>query len=132
MKKLLGLLPILVFFAAQAEVIEVNNQSELQAQVYMSQLPVVVDFYMTHCGPCKFMRPIFQSLSMQYAGRVKFVKINSDTGLNHQFGVRKFPTFIFFNRSQNGAQATQAFTLTGSKGEAGLRQLLDQLVANNH
>lgn len=75
------------------EITEENYENE----VVKSDLPVIIDFYATWCGPCKITKPIFESLSAEYKGRVKFAFLNIDQNrnLSIKFGVTSIPTFIF-------------------------------------
>lgn len=74
--------------------------SRFQDEVVRSSVPVVVDFYADWCGPCRIIAPIMEQLSKEYAGRVKFVKINTDENqeLVNQFGIMSIPTVMFFSK----------------------------------
>lgn len=64
--------------------------------------PVVVDFYADWCGPCKMVSPILDQLSQQYAGKVEFVKIDTDVNqdLALKFGIMSIPTVMFFSKGK--------------------------------
>ncbi len=62
---------------SDARVIHVND-GEFDQEVLRSNVPVFVDFYADWCGPCKVIAPTIEALSKEYAGRVKFVKVNVD------------------------------------------------------
>lgn len=68
------------------------------AEVYQSQVPVLVDFYADWCGPCKAMAPIVDALAQEYEGKAKIGKINTDENqdIAIQYGVMSIPTFIVF------------------------------------
>lgn len=59
---------------------------------------VVVDFYAVWCGPCKMLSPIFEELEGKYAGKVKFVKVDTDQAeaLAMKFGISAIPTVLLF------------------------------------
>ncbi|MBI5391521.1 thioredoxin [Candidatus Woesearchaeota archaeon] len=59
-------------------------------------------FVAHNCGPCRLIAPIFEDLSKEYEGKVKFVKLNVDDQpeLASQFGVMSIPTLIIFERGQ--------------------------------
>lgn len=77
--------------------VKVDN-SNFQAEVLNSAEPVVVDFWAEWCGPCKMIAPSLEELSVEFAGKVKVVKLNIDENpeLAAQYGVRSIPTLAMF------------------------------------
>ena len=63
-----------------------------------NELPVLVDFWVPWCGPCKQFAPTFSQLAGQYVGRVRFAKVNTEVeqGLAAQHGIRSIPTLAVF------------------------------------
>ena len=76
--------------------------SRFQDEVVKSAQPVVVDIYADWCGPCKIIEPVIHQLSVEYAGKVKFVKVDTDANqeLAMQFGIMSIPTVMFFARGK--------------------------------
>jgi thioredoxin 1 len=72
---------------------------EFESEVINSDIPVVVDFYAPWCHPCKSIAPILQTLSEEYEGKVKFVKIDTDENneLASEYSIRSLPTIMFFS-----------------------------------
>ena len=66
--------------------------------VLKSELPVVVDFGATWCGPCKKVEPFIEELSEEYAGKVVAVKCDVEEcpGTAAKFGIMNIPTVLFF------------------------------------
>jgi thioredoxin len=59
-------------------------------------LPIVIDFFATWCGPCVAIKPVFEQLSQEFAGKAVFIKIDVDKceELSAQFAIQAMPTFI--------------------------------------
>ena len=56
-----------------------------------------VDFYGTHCGPCKILEPVYNEMSNDYA-MLRFVKVNVDhcPDLKERFHIVAVPTLTYF------------------------------------
>ena len=59
--------------------IKVITPETFENEVINSAEPVLVDFFATWCGPCKMVGPVLEKLSEDYAGKVKFAKLDIDT-----------------------------------------------------
>jgi thioredoxin len=67
-----------------------------------SDVPVLVDFYATWCGPCQMMSPILQQVSTQLKGRLQVVKIDTDKypQIGNQYQIHALPTLVLFKNGE--------------------------------
>jgi thioredoxin 1 len=67
-------------------------------EVVKSDIPVIIDFWAAWCGPCRAIAPIFEELSNQYAGQVKFGKLDVDSHgeIAGRYGIHSIPTLLLF------------------------------------
>lgn len=72
------------------------TSSNFQDEAIDSELPVLIDFWATWCGPCRMVSPIVEELSDELAGVVKVGKVNVDEEgeLASQYGVMSIPTIL--------------------------------------
>ena len=78
------------------------NESNFDAEVLQSDLPVFVDFYADWCGPCKMMSPVIDKLAEEYEGKIKVGKVNVDENgdLAVKYGIMSIPNMIFFKNGE--------------------------------
>ena len=71
-----------------------NNFDE---QALNSDIPVLVDFTATWCGPCKMLSPIIDELAKEYEGKIKIGKLDTDANRNtsSKYNIMSVPTLLF-------------------------------------
>ena len=74
------------------------SDDNFEAEVLSSEIPVLVDFWATWCGPCKAIAPMIDELAAEYSGQLKVGKVNVDENPKTpgKYGVRGIPTLILF------------------------------------
>ena len=62
------------------------------------ELPLVVDFWATWCGPCRMIAPIIEELAKEYDGKINVGKCDVEEcdDIAAEFGIRNIPTILFF------------------------------------
>ena len=99
-----------------------TTDANFDQDVLQADLPVLVDFWATWCGPCKAIAPTLETLSAEYEGKVKIVKVDVDSNPQtaSQFGIRNIPTLFVFKDGE------KVDSITGLQPKAELVKVLDK------
>ena len=86
------------------------NDLNFDEEVLNSDLPVLVDFTASWCGPCKQIAPLIDQLTSEYAGKAVVAKcdIDESPGSAGRFGIRGVPSLYVFKGGQIVAQQVGA------------------------
>lgn len=84
----------------------VLTADNFEAEVIQSELPVLVDFWATWCGPCRMVGPVVAQIAEEYEGKVKVGKVNVDeeAELAERFEVQSIPTLILFKGGEEAGR----------------------------
>ena len=74
------------------------SAENFDSEVLQSDIPVLVDFWATWCGPCKMLAPTISKIAEEQAGKFKVCKLDVDEvpELAAQFGIQSIPTLKVF------------------------------------
>ena len=86
------------------------TKDNFQSEVIEGDVPVLVDFWATWCGPCRAVAPVIDELATEYEGKLKVGKVDVDAEqqLAADFGVRSIPTLLIFKDGKMAEQIVGA------------------------
>ncbi len=80
---------------------------EFDQEVLNSDIPVLVDFWASWCGPCKMLLPVVEKFAEEVEGKVKVAKVNVDEepSLAQRYGIMTIPTLLVFKNGELTAKS---------------------------
>jgi thioredoxin len=85
-----------------ADIVAEVTDTNFQAEVIESEVPVLVDFWAPWCGPCRMVAPVVEEIAEERGDALKVVKMNIDDNQNTavQFNVMSIPTLMLFRNGE--------------------------------
>lgn len=78
------------------------SDAEFENVVLKSDIPVMIDFWATWCGPCRMIAPIVEEMADVYDGTIKVCKLDVDNNQQTalKYGIRSIPMLLFFKNGE--------------------------------
>jgi thioredoxin 2 len=109
--------------------VPLNDAARFDKHAQRSDIPVLVDFWATWCGPCRAMAPVFEAAAKRLEPNVRLVKVDSDVAADiaARSSIRSIPTLVLLRRGREIARTSGAMPL--DQLVAWVRQRVDTVVA---
>lgn len=101
------------------------TKDNFDSEVINSDIPVLVDFWASWCGPCRMIAPVIEGIAEKYDGKIKVGKVNVDEEpeISLEYNISSIPTVMIF---KNGEETAKSI---GYSDEAEIERLVNNNLA---
>lgn len=81
------------------------DSKDFEEEVLNSEVPVLIDFWATWCGPCRMMAPVVEEIANEVGEKAKVCKLNIDENkeIAEKYDVMSIPTFLIIKNGKVAA-----------------------------
>lgn len=78
------------------------TEATFEREVLASDVPVLLDFTATWCGPCRALTPILEGIAKDHVGKLRVAAVDGDeaASIATKYGVRSYPTLLLFSKGE--------------------------------
>ena len=100
------------------------DEKNFKKEILESKTLVIADFWAPWCGPCQMMGPLFEKISKDFSGKLKFVKINTDENpeISSKFDIQGIPCLIIMDKGK------EVDRIVGFKSEDSLKREIENIL----
>ena len=81
------------------------DSKNFEEEVLNAEVPVLIDFWATWCGPCRMMAPVVEEIANEVGEKAKVCKVNIDENkdIAEKYDVMSIPTFLIIKNGKVAA-----------------------------